>query len=225
MTTVRGRKSSVSGRHIFTTKYPGSSCFGLALFAGLAQGCGDGLYDATYPGEPLFEISGVVRYETDEDLPTDTLDVAIVWGAAAGEEQVFESLIKVETAFPGRYALQIFAPPPDDTMRDSETGVGVAFGVPLLVLRDTDPPEPVGGSSSFIVLYLESEMVPPDDAPPLPNGEAPPIWPAGFQIAEIQPEQCADTKLPYTQAAADSVDLYVTADVSASAFIDCVPPE
>lgn len=195
-----------------------------AAVCGLLQGCGDGLYDATYAGEPLFEISGVVRYETDEELPTDTLDVTIAWGMLASEEQAYESLVEVETAFPGRYSLRVFAPPPDETLQASDAGIGIAFGVPLLVLRDTDPPEPVGGSSTFILIYVESEIVPPDDAPLTPDGTAPPTWAAGFQVAEIRDGQCADTKLPYSQGVADAVDLYVTADVSASAFIDCAGP-
>jgi hypothetical protein len=127
----------------------------------LAAGCGP-LADAEYRGELLFTLEGTVYAEAGSLSRDADVRVALFWahGADAREEQA----VVVQTAFPARYTLELYAWPPPEVRFAGASGGEYAIGTPLLYQDldgdqryDPDRERLVGGSPEIVVVFAEEE--------------------------------------------------------------------
>lgn len=161
----------------------------VALAVALGWGCSDPLVDGNYRGEPLLEIRGKVQLLANDsaktprtgwgwhdprddqaatiDLPPGDLRLALVWSIDGLDKKPRDAVTGVEqqtvttTSFPSRYAIALYAPPPDDLLADAKGGEGrYALGL-LVVYADangdgewgTDEDELIGGAPGRGVIY------------------------------------------------------------------------
>jgi hypothetical protein len=136
----------------------------------LLVGCGDGLVDGDYRGEPLLKIQGsVITDSSPEELdwPDGELRISLHWAQWSGESG-FGSYdsddLETITSFPARYELNVYQPPPQEA-RFSPHWAGdreIAVGTPLLYvdrndnfLWDSEDEPMVGGSYDVVAVYLD----------------------------------------------------------------------
>ncbi len=179
------------------------------LLAASLGGCGDGLLDARYRGEPLFAYSGQLASSGAEPVYVFALRAGVFWlpydptaqrvpgtestviegfdrieGIAPDAALVEQASIAVAVRFPGYFDLNVFAAPPADV---HTTADGLSYGV-LLVYEDRDGDarfdvgELVGGGPSQLVYYARGSLA--ADATPL----ARPVTP-GYGLVEL-PLRC-----------------------------------
>ncbi len=178
-------------------------------------GCGDGLVDGSYPGEPVFTISGLVRYEdAGEELPEEPIIAGIMWEGLDEDEDIdLGPALRIATTFPARYQLDLFAAPPESLEPTLESAW---LAMPVLYADSGgdeffDPAidEVWGGAQGGWVLYTEETWspTPPDDAEP-PPGDAPeiPVFEPGFHVVYFE-DGCPGS-MPTAGDALD-FDLYV----------------
>lgn len=181
----------------------------------LLAGCGDGLVDGHYAGVPLFTLSGLVRYEEAEiELPDEAIIAGIMWeGLDEGEVIDLGPALKIETTFPARYTLDIYAPPPGEL---EPTLPGAWLANPVLYADSGDDQffdpavdEVWGGAQGGWVLYTTEGWTPeaPDDLPPPPEGQGEiPYFEPGFHAVYFA-DGCPGSSV--TAGDASDFDLYV----------------
>lgn len=163
-----------------------------AVLGAALLGCGDGLLDAGYRGEPLFHFEGRVATDGSPLTATGPLRAGVFWlpydpttldaafaertpierlerlpGLAPGAALVEQDAIRVAVTFPGVFAINLFAPPP--------AGLGPVRYAVVLLYADADgngrmgPGERVGGATSTLLMHAARAL--PADAAQNPLGE------------------------------------------------------
>jgi hypothetical protein len=123
--------------------------------AWLLGGCGPGFVHGDYPGEELFRIEGLVRYDESRPVPDTIVGTTVLW-KDAGSEGTQTSNGRVETTFPARYSLSFFTPPDPEVVQVAED---MTVGAVVLFHDDNDDgvrqeDEPlVGGSPGAALMY------------------------------------------------------------------------
>ncbi len=109
-------------------------------------GCDAALVDGTWPGDPLVELSGDVRFVASGGHPgrvgeapsvEGTLRLALVWANLTTDDRAAlvtgaEQQALTVAELPARYSLSLYAPPPIEASQ-----VGYALGV-LIAYADVD---------------------------------------------------------------------------------------
>ncbi|MEN0062287.1 MAG: hypothetical protein AAGA48_09050 [Myxococcota bacterium] len=142
-----------------------------------AFGCGS-VVDGAYLGEPLFRLDGNV-FEDELDASTVEVSVAIVWTQAASPE-VRSQPVLVQTSFPARYTLDVFAPPDPSAVQPLSGTAGVEAAVGDIVLfDDQDGDARWGGEEPILGGAFEAALVwvDPNDPPPA----------LGLDLLDLQP--------------------------------------
>lgn len=183
-----------------------------AMAATLATACGDGLLDDAYRGEPRFSYAGQMATGGGEPLYQNPLRAGIFWlpydpTALAVEDSeatlidaagfarlglppdaalVEQSSIEVAVAFPGYFAINVFAdPPPEAYAADN----GLSYGV-VLIYEDRnrsgafDEGELAGGGPSQMVYFARRALADDDPAHRLDRAVTP-----GYGLIEL-PLRC-----------------------------------
>ncbi|MCA9539351.1 MAG: hypothetical protein KC620_10720 [Myxococcales bacterium] len=183
----------------------------LAAALAVTVGCGDGLLDQQYQGEPMFTFAGQVASDGAQPVYVAPLRAAVFWlpydptqlGAAFAERTPIDRLdrlpgldanahlveqatIAVAVRFPGVFSINIFAPPPAEAIA---TDARLRFGVVLLYEdRDGDermtPGEVVGAAPRQLVLFADQDLAADDTHNP--TGAA---LPAGYAAVDL-PLRC-----------------------------------
>ncbi|MEZ4434265.1 MAG: hypothetical protein R3F65_17815 [bacterium] len=181
----------------------------LALALALV-GCGDGLLDDGYRGEPRFTYAGQMATSGAEPIYTHPLRAGIFWlpydptalfaegseatyidrferlGLPADKRLVEQRSIAVAVAFPGYFELNVFGDPPPAAHVAAN---GVSYGV-LLIYEDRDESgafddgELAGGGPSQMVYFARRPMTLDDPANPLERDVSP-----GYGLIEL-PLRC-----------------------------------
>ena len=183
----------------------------IAASAGLL-GCGDPLQDATYRGEPLLTMEGEILLKRALGDDADLLRVSILWTFQA-EETTDSSDLSIETAFPSRYTLDLFLPPPDEVFTTSLDGQSrFAAGYPLLYLDedgdgswDIGAEKVLGGTAGTYILYTADGFF---------NLDGEELFAPGYAGTEIAP---CDTQGPARLAPSEVTE--VNLDISPE-FLD-----
>jgi hypothetical protein len=142
----------------------------LVLLAMLAGAC-DAAADASYRGEPLAIVAGVVTSErTDLDAPAP---LALIWvnylSPGTGVAVPARELMSVEGGFPATYRMPIYEPPPDEMLMDLSGGdepdsAGVAVGYLVVFEPGTtdfnDYQRIAGQALAHAIVYVRGEMQP-----------------------------------------------------------------
>lgn len=183
---------------------------GAALAALMVAGCGDGLLGQGYRGEPRFAYAGRLATSGGEPRSAHPLRAGIFWlpydptarwvegseatlidgferlGLPASARLVEQRSISVAVAFPGDFALNVFADPPAEAHVAEN---GISYGV-LLVYADRDGDgafdegELAGGGPSQMVYFARRAMAADDADNPLERAVAP-----GYGLIEL-PLRC-----------------------------------
>lgn len=182
--------------------------------------CGDPLAAGTYPGAPLFELGGTVYTDASEAPPVEGVQVTLLWGP--NDEGSWQESIGVNTTFPARFSLTLYAPPPTDLM--SPLGAGLGVGSPVLYtdddldgVFDRDRDTLVGGSDDKLVLYVGDEAEITDTAS---------LWAAepGYHMVRLTEGDCLSTLEAAEETDPQSVDLFLSTQ-SASPLVGCAETE
>lgn len=178
--------------------------------------CGDPLADGTYPGSPLFQISGTVYADASQAPPIEGVQVTLLWGP--NDEGSWQESLGLNTTFPSRFELTLYAPPPTDLM--SPLGAGLGVGSPVLYtdddhdgVFDRDRDTLVGGSEDKLVLYVG------DEAEITDTGSQ---WAAelGYHMVQLTEGDCLSTLEAAEETDPQSVDLFLSTQ-SASPLVGC----
>lgn len=134
----------------------------LLLLLGLA-GCG-ALVDANWLGTPMLTLEGTIYAEALEEIPPESLRVAIFWDRDGGPGT--EQVVGTSTSFPARYAMDLYEPPPAAAMIELDGPDGVvrlALGRPMLYADIdgdgawTEQQDPLmGGSAETVIVFADA---------------------------------------------------------------------
>ncbi len=193
----------------------------------LLAACGDGVVDGTYPGEQLFELGGLVRYEGGVELPDAPLYVTVLWEPLAEDGYSWLPPLEVETTFPARYALSLYAPPPEHILADAvgQPGGGPVGAVVLFADEgddgtfDPDQDALAGGTDEVVLLYLSEEWT--AEAPAGSDAPDPVTFEPGYHAVSFDGGCPGEGPARAEDAAA--VDLYVS-DAGDAPLFGCGPP-
>lgn len=184
----------------------------------LLVACGDGVVSARYPGEPLFELSGLVYYDEGADLPESPLMATILWDRSDEVSLAHQTTLEVETTFPARYRMALYAPPDEDTLSQADPYAPVmAVGAVVLYADDASDgdydegdDELIGGSDDVVLVYIAQEASPPalgraaTAGPPDPGLDLD----LGFHAVGYEGDCVGQGEV--WEVASDEVDLYVS---------------
>ncbi len=199
----------------------------------LLLACGDPIVTGAYRGEALLTLEGAVLVERgevgDDELESTlgTLRVSLFWSRHAGQQidgpavSPIEQQVFASAAFPARYALSIFRPPPDAVLVAPPDGEGRYAIALVLAYIDLDRDQRwtprvdrlVGGARDRGVLYT------PDGAQSAYFGDRSP----GFHRIRIQPGSDPCFAEPHAQLHSDadlSLPIVVNAADPSTALID-----
>ena len=177
----------------------------LLIAISLLAGCGDGLTDGTFPGDPLITLSGFIQDQTplgsddDDDttarLPRSPIKVAIFWSqgglsGAGSEVSGVEQQAIARSIFPAEFTLSIYSPPHPSVLFDAAGSGKLALGM-LVAYADTDrdglydknTDRVIGGARGSAVIYSPEGGSDPQYGP----------FDAGFTRVhfEVEGENCA----------------------------------
>jgi hypothetical protein len=141
----------------------------LSAMAALVTAACDAQTGDDYLGEPLADLHGVVRNEVPR--PPDDLRLMIVWLAEIGGSDTFAIQgVRLSGAFPVRFRLELYEPPPADALNDFSRGgtmagearIGTAYIIAAAADATlTDPGAgPVGGSEEHVLVWVETDLEP-----------------------------------------------------------------
>lgn len=133
----------------------------VAAVAGLGA-CGNPLVTGDYRGERLARIEGSVLMDgTSFDWDDSDLRVALFW---ANDHGFAEQDVVVTTAFPARYTLDLYHPPPEHVRFDAEWSASrVAAAIPTLYIDSdgngawSEEEEVVGGSPDIALVWSDPD--------------------------------------------------------------------
>ena len=188
----------------------------LALLSAL--GCGDPLVDGRYPGEPLFEVAGTVTADADEAPPSEGVRVTALWGPS--DTLDWQGSVGLDTTFPARFALTLYAPPPDGT-DDTPLGPGLSLGALVLYTDDDhdgafvrDSDSLVGGSEDRLLVYRHEDAEgAPDSAPSWPDEP-------GYHMARLVGGDCLTALSTLEEVDPMEVSLYLST-AAAAPLVGC----
>lgn len=145
----------------------------------LCAGCGDGLVDRAYQGEPLLTVRGNVK-GTSDILPLEnpSLRISVFWsprgpGIASPSELVEQPSISAQSNVPFSFTLKIFDTPQAQHYTRTLDGTRFAIGMPLGYYDGNgngsrDSSEPVLASAHALLLYVPQAL----SASQSPGGQA-----------------------------------------------------
>lgn len=111
--------------------------------------CGDPLVEGDYRGQPLISLSGTIR--VNDSLSAEeaaTVRVALLWIGAGQQEDLTQA--RSESAFPARYTLDVFTPPPARAMRELTDRDGLYALARIVLYLDADGDERLGARESMV---------------------------------------------------------------------------
>lgn len=183
----------------------------------LLTACGDGVVSARYPGEPLFELSGLVYYDEGADLPESPLMATILWDRAEDLALAHQTSLEVETTFPARYRMALYAPPDEDTLSQLDEHAPImAVGAVALYADaaldgdyDEGDDELVGGSDDVVLVYIAQEASLPEPGRAVAGPPAPTLdLEVGFHAVGFEGDCVGQGEV--WEVASDEVDLYIS---------------
>jgi hypothetical protein len=138
----------------------------------LALACGQVLVGGGYRGEVLLTFSGAVVNELPPELldfDLDAMRITVIWltpGAPQDAAPTDVEGIEILTAFPAKYELHLYQPPPPEALFDGpwDSDTRVAVAVPVLFVDsdgngrwDREDERIVGGSFDVVGVWAESD--------------------------------------------------------------------
>lgn len=184
-----------------------------------ALGCGDPLVGGLYPGEPLFQISGQVQVESDQEQPSKGVQVSALWGPE--DELDWQTTIDLSTTFPDRFLMTLYAPPPSG-VDDTPLGPGLSVGALVLYVNDDGEvgfsrgsDTLVGGSGDQLLIYVS------EDAAEADTGVA---WSStpGYHTGRLVRGDCLTVASAIEETDPLDVKLYLS-DAAAAPLAGCGP--
>lgn len=157
------------------------------------SGCGDGLVNGEYRGEPLFRFQGVIFSIMDQLPEESSIRVAIAWiprakGLSFDDGVIEQNSVSMTIRFPSLLEVNIFHPPQPEAFGDKKE---YAWGY-IIVYEDWndnqrfEPEELLGGSPWRGILYAPQDV--PQDRSPTGG-----ILPKGFSLLHL-PFECGQER-------------------------------
>lgn len=198
----------------------------MASWVALAA-CGAPLHGADYPGQPMMQLAGQVLIEDPLPTPQGEVRVAVFWSSQGEHGEQHQQETAVSTAFPARYSLTLYTPPPDEVLyQPPHMSSPAAVGLPMLY-DDVDldgvfdaTEQLLGGSQDVLILYaLESmgHLPPPgddtdepeDDTDDPPVGDPPNPLEPGYHAVRQLGSSCDEDDLVLTEVDPADVSMVV----------------
>lgn len=207
----------------------GGAALFVAWFSSLSAGCGDGLADRAYQGEPLLTVRGNVKGASDI-LPLDKprLRLSVFWSPRGPRPGSFSDLIEqpsisAQSNVPFSFTLKIFDTPQAQHYTTKLDGTRFAIGTPLGYYDSNengvhDSSEPILSSARSVLLYVPELL----SAGQAPGGQ--PLTPGYYQATSglaCPPEPGEPPRPPEPQV--PGADCSARMGAACSSNSDCGP--
>ncbi|MFV8748912.1 hypothetical protein ACNOYE_00015 [Nannocystaceae bacterium ST9] len=140
----------------------------------LAAACGDPLVGGDYPGVPLLELDGSIRFLSIEEVQDarGQLRVGLFWltdqsqvAPGEGTSEIADQVVTI-SGLPGSYVLRVYVPPPPSVLRELPGVEGELAIAGLLLYVDVDEDQAwspgvdwlVGGSRDALLIWVEDSL-------------------------------------------------------------------